>query len=246
MKYPYISCYPIIVEAFSDVRTMVKTLSFTEQDAYIWAIDAARQIGGYNYDSDSAYLHINRNQSSIPRDFYLLENLWLCNRNTNVKASEPVSPRLLKPEYWIKSSIMRPADSATLRLCKTNGVTYSSDGAVQSYTLKVPPGTLRTSFLTGVVCMDYLKIPMDKDGIIMIQDEANGILCIKNFILMMLLKEGYLMGQVNHTVFETIKTEFEDYLRLAQQQQKGPDPSTTAFKTAEQDARFRVFGRNNQ
>lgn len=242
MKYPYISSYPLIVEAFSDVRKLVKTLSYTEQDAYTWAIEAARQIGGNNYDKDTAYLAINRHSCGIPRNFYLVNSVWLCSLNPSVVHAEtPVRPSPLKPEYWIKTSIMRPADTATLRMCNRGCINPEVNTAAQNYTIKVPPGVMRTSFPSGTVCLEYLAIPMDAEGIVLVQDEVNTGLCIKAYIKRMLLQERWLMGELRRDVWESINDEFEDYLRLAQQQQKGPDPSKTALKAAEQDARYRRF-----
>lgn len=247
MEFPYISSYPLICEAFSDVRTLIKTLSFTEQDAYGWAIDAAREVGGYNYGNEVAYLSVNKHTSSIPRNFYLINEMSLCApRKGTLPAMPPVSPGHLKPEYWIPTSIMRPADSATLKLCTRNCIRRDISANAQTYTLKVPPGVIRTSFVSGVIALDYLVIPMDSEGIVMVQDEINTIKCIKAYIKRQLLAEKWYSQELRADVWADINNEYDTYLRLAQQLQKAPDPAQTALKAAEQDARYRRFDHRRQ
>lgn len=239
MKFPYISVEPIVFEAQGDVKTLMKTSSFTTEDCYTWAIDVAREIGGFNYDSDSTEIQIKKHTGHLPKDFYLLESIWLCRHELDgCAAKEPVLPSAhnrISP--YIRTTAFRPADSATRRLCKPNCCGVVSE---QNFTLKVPPGIIRTSLPTAMVSIDYLKVPME-NGIVLVQDEINGIKAIKNYIKMMLIHETWLMGQVRGDVYSEIKGEYETYLRLAQQQQKAPDASETEFKTIEQDQRYRNF-----
>lgn len=243
MKFPYISTYPLIVEAFSDVKTLVKTLSFTEQDAYGWAVDAAREIGGFNYDRDTVYLNVKNHSCIIPKDFYLIESLFLCSRvNSSIPATPPVSPNYLTPQYWIASSILRPADVGSLKFCNRNCLRSDIPKEAQSYTIKVPPGVIKTSFKDGVIQMNYLKLPLDKDGIVMVQDEINTLKCIKAYIKRQLLAEKWYMQELRGDVWADINNEYDTYLVLAQQLQKSFDPSETAFRAAEQDNKYRIFG----
>jgi hypothetical protein len=81
----------------------------------------------------------------------------------------------------------------------------------------------------------------DEQGVIMMQDEVNGILAVKNYVTMMLLREGFLMGQVQANSFMLIKSEWEDYLTLARQKQVLPSNADTAFLAIQQDQRYRRF-----
>lgn len=245
MKFPYISALPIVAEVLSEVKRLIKTVPYTEEDCYLWAIDVARLIGGNNYDDDTCTIAIKRNSGKLPRNFYLVDHIEFRSEDP-LNAIEPVRPSEgVALPIQIYSAIMRPADGNTQKFC-TSACLKRSRKAELNYTIKVPPGIIRTSFPSGFVCINYLKIPMDEDGIVQIQDEANGIMATKSYIKYMLVHESWMMQEMRQDVYLDIKNEWEDWLRLAQQQQKAFDPSHTDFKAIEQDQRYRIFNYKRQ
>ena len=240
MKFPYISVEPVVAEVLSQLKKLMRTVTFNDNDCYTFAIDAARQIGGNNYDSDVAYITISKFSGFIPKNFYLLNHAYLCSRDTSVPATVVRPSEVPLQTGWIKSSIIYPADLASLRHCNRDCRNRITTKNAQGYTLKIPPGIIRYAQESAVICLEYLKLPMI-DGIVMIQDEINCILAVQNYIKMMLLQEKFMMGEVPETVYKTIKQEWEDYLGLAQQSQKFPDSASTDARAIEQDQKYRKF-----
>jgi hypothetical protein len=230
MKYPYIDVLPLIAEVQSDLKLITKTSSFTDEDCYIWGIDALREIGGNNYDSEETDLEISKYSAVLPPNFYLLEDITLI----KVAEGEFAAP-------YFKSTVLAPADAATRRLCKPSACHPKPKKASLTYTLKVPPGLARFSFSKGTVHIKFLCLKTNERGEIMIQDEINGIQAVKNYIKMMLLQERWIMKEVNDNVYQTFKREWENYLSTAQNKQKFRDMADTKHMAIEQDQRFRRF-----
>jgi len=241
MKYPYIGIRPIIAEVYGDLKTLSAVANYTEEDCYIWAIDAIRQIGGGNYDTEMCYIHVSKHNGHLPKDMYLLNELWLCGEQVPT-VEMPVTPGpKMTTIYYTRTAILRPADSVTWKYCNSDCINSAVNKAAHSYTIKLPPGIIKTSIPDCILSLEYLKMKTDEQGVIMMQDEVNGILAVKNYVTMMLLREGFLMGQVQANSFMLIKSEWEDYLTLARQKQVLPSNADTAFLAIQQDQRYRRF-----
>lgn len=238
MKFPYIPIQPLIDEALEDVKKIAKTVNYNDGDCYVWAIDTAREIGGYAYEESTTEIEVKKHIGFVPKNFYLVSEIWKCRANPIV-ASEPVRPSNSRPDVWIRTELLRPADAETRRKCHnctTSTMNIREQG--NTFKLKIPPGTLRFSFMDGVVSMDYYHLPM-QDGEVMVQDEVNGTKCIKAYITMMLVREDWISGKMRGDVWADLKGDYDTYLRLAQQMQKAPDPSHTDYLAAKQDQRYR-------
>lgn len=241
MKYPYIGIRPIIAEVYGDLKTLTAVANYTEEDCYIWAIDAIRQIGGGNYDTESCYIHVTRHNGQLPKDIYLINELWLCGEKVPT-VEMPVTPGPKHPAvHYSRTCLLRPADSVTWKFCNRDCVNPRSNGVEHAYTVKIPPGVIKVSIPECIISLEYLKMKTDEAGVIMMQDEVNAILAVKNYITMMLLREGFLMGQVNANAFMFIKSEWEDYLTLGRQKQVLPSNADTEFLAVQQDQRYRRF-----
>lgn len=242
MKYPFISLRPIIAEVMGDLKKLSATTAYIEDDAYTWAVDAARQIGGNNYESEISFINIEKYNGCLPKNFYMINDVKVCALSSIQPTVEtPVTPGPKLKTWWIPTTLMRPADTVTWKFCSRDCLSATNNRVEQAYTIKCPPGVIRVSFPTGKLFLNYLKIPTDAEGIVLIQDEINAILATKNYIKMMMLQEPFLMGEVNANAFFYIKNEWEDYLRLAQQKQTLEGFVDTAFKAVEQDQRYRRF-----
>ena len=238
MKFPYISIMPLIDEAMSMVKKISKTTDYNDGDAYVNAVDCAREIGFNNYESASTEIEIKGHNGFIPQDFYLIDEIWRCKPNP-LYAHVPVTPNPNPHNIrWIRTDIMRPMDADTRRRMNAKHSCPQMEEATAFFKIKIPPGSIRVSFLEGTISMDYLKIPTE-NGVVLVQDEINGIKCIKAYIIMMMLYESWLLGEVRGDVWGSLKDDYETHLKIAQMIQKAPDMADTAAKAIEQDQRYR-------
>lgn len=240
MKYPYISALPVVSEAMDELRNVTRSTSFTEEDCYSFAVDVARMIGGHNYDTEECYLDVKKHATKLPGNFYRIDELALCGSFTDTDRVG-IRPAPAQPIYP-KTHILAPADSNSMKYC-TRGCMRG--GGTYTFTVKCPPGILRTGINTGKLYLRMLVLPM-VDGIVQIQDEINEIQAIKNYIKMMLLQEKFVIGEIPATVYGMFKQDFEDYLLLAQQKQKAFDPAHTDYYAVKQDQRYAKFNYRNQ
>lgn len=226
MKFPFIPLRPIIAEVMIDVSKIITKSNKDEEDLYIWAADIMRLIGGNHYQSETAYLTINKHVTSIPKNFYLILDVWAC-AEVEELPNTPYTPKI-KPNGYntIRTGRLKPADTNTIRLytSERRNHTYPFN---HTFILKTPPGSLRTSFSSGLIEMDYLSLPMSEDGELLIQDEINAIMAVKNYLMLSLLREDYMMGTVRGDVWQNFQKEYEDFLMLAQQTQRFPDHTET-------------------
>lgn len=239
MKFPYIPIQPVIDEALENVKTIAKTSNYSDSECYNWAIDTSREIGGHAYDTASTEVEIKKHVGFLPNNFYLLEELWKCHPKAQ-PAETPVRPSAgLSADKWIRTGIMAPLDKDTRRRCSAYcGSSIDNQSSISTFSLKIPPGVIRTSFVEGFVSMDYYALPMH-DGQIMIQDEINGIKCIQAYIVMRLSYETWIKGEMRGDVWQSLKDDYETHLKLAQQLQKAIDPSHTGSLLAKQHSRYR-------
>lgn len=240
MKFPYISSAPVVAEVLSEMKEFIRTTNYNEEDCYLFAIDAVRQVQGHVYDTDVAYLTIEKYGGRLPKDFYLVNNIWICQSGRGY-SNTVVRPSPLPAEaQFIKTSLIYPADIASIRYCNRDCRNPVVNKDSNGYTLKIPPGIIRTGFPSGTICLDYMKLPME-NGILLMPDEINCILMTKNYIKMMLMYERYMLGEISENVFKTVKNDYETFLTLAQNQQKYLDPAQAQVKAVEQDQRYRQF-----
>lgn len=245
MKYPLIPLTSLVADIQAELKLVTKISGFNEEDIYSWLVDAARQMVDSVYAKDDAYLTVSKYTAAIPKNFYLLNEIYLCDPVAMSYSSTPLLPTQ-EPMRWIKSKILKPADRNTLRYCSNNCVIPGTNEASLTYTFKIPPGVARFSFHTGKVYIGYMAMQKDEDGVVMMQDEINGINAAKAYVKMMLLEEKVMLGQVSANVFTMFKNNWDDYLTKAQQILKFPSSADTDLLAIEQDQRYRIFRYRNQ
>jgi len=237
MNFPYISILPLIDEVKTELKKITRSSSYSEEDMYGFAVDAARLIGQTSYETVTDYkIEICKHTGKLPTDFYIANLVLLCDFNrtgNNVKG--------------LRTMIMRPADTITATRCSTKCIEATKRLTdVLSFSLKVPPGIIRTSFDAGTVSIDYEKLKLDEHGIVMIQDEINSIMAIKNYLIVCLIREDYIRGSVNRGVYKDFESLWEKYKELAQQIFKFPNNHDQHFLALQQDQRYRKFNYKNQ
>jgi len=243
MKYPFVSIMPLIDEIRNELKTITKVSSFSDEDMYGWAVDAARLIGTALYEEDEVQITVNKNVCKIPEDFYLLNNIFLCVAKELSYTTAPL-PGHMEPITWCRSKIMRPADSSTRVYCTSKCV--KGDLNDLSYKLKIPPGIARFSFHTGKIEMHYERLVKGEDGAIMMQDEVNSLNAAKAHVKVMLLQEKYILQEIPRYIYQDILQERDSYIEKAQTTLKFPSQADMYYKAVEQDARFRKFRYKDQ
>jgi hypothetical protein len=242
MNYPFIPLMPLVHEVQEDLKRIVRTSSFSEDDCYGWAVDCLRLIGGNNYEPTFCKLHVKRYSAKLPPDFYALVEIVQCTHSAcSTCLHEQTGGRC--PITQTQGLI--PADKATMLLCSRKNHRRPQN-YVGTYTLKSPPGIARFSFAEGSVIMEYECLRKDEQGVVMIQDEIHGILAVKNYVKQQLLQERWVLGEVAHHVYTTFQQAFETHLQKAQMKQKFPDAAETARKAHDQDHRYSKFNYKNQ
>ncbi len=228
MKFPYISLDGVVDEAFGQVKKIVRESGKTREDAYNEAIAAAKLIGGSTWEESSIAIPIKKHVGVLPKMFLTANKVW---------AGEVIECDIftVRDVFWcdakriacIASRPLWSGDSSTVRLLTDKARGHDIPASVDTFTFKVPPGLIRTSFGEGWVALNYNHLKVDENGVIMVQDEENGLQCINHWIKLKLLEEAFYMGQVNATVYKSIDDNFHMYLSQAKGIQKFPDPLET-------------------
>lgn len=239
-KYPRIPITGLVADINAELKLITKISGFNDEDIYSFAVEAARQISDSVYAGQSAYLTVSKHTAIIPKDFYMLEEIWICDPAALVYTDSDLAPNQ-EPMRWIKSKLLQPGDSNTARYCAKNCKMPNTNEVSLKYTFKIPPGIARFSFHTGKVYLGYIAMEKDKNGVILMQDEINSVLAVKNHVKVMLLQEQYMLGQVTENVFRNLQNEAEKYMKQAQMVMKFPSQADTEYLAVKQDQRFRKF-----
>lgn len=246
MNYPFVSILPLIDETRNELRTITKASYFSDEDMYGWAVDAARLIGNVSYESHREYLTVKKNIAILSKNFYLLNNIYLCSENgitgTVVRPTSILPSSNLNHNY-IRTAVLKPADSVTRKLCT---VYCNQLGSKElSYTLKLPPGIARFSFSSGIVEVDFERMKTENDCILM-QDEPNAMKAVKAYIITMLLQEKYILQEIPRYIYADYQNQWDSYVADARNALKFPSQSETDYKSLQQDARYREFRYKDQ
>jgi len=244
-KYPRIPLTSIVADIGTELKLITTMSNFSDEDIYSWAVDAARQIVDSVYAGAHVYLTVSKHTAIIPKEFYMLEEIWLCDPVAMSYTSKDLPPTQ-EPMRWIKSKVLKPGDSNTTRFCTKNCIPSNANELTLSYTFKIPPGIARFSFHTGKVYLGYIAMDKDENGVVLMQDEINSILAVKNYVKMMLLEEQFMLGKVNQNVYSAFQNGWDGYLSKAQMIMKFPSAADTDYLALKQDQRFRKFRYRDQ
>lgn len=242
MKFPFTSVEDLIDQVKSELKTFNQQGNISTDDCYMWAVDIARElaIGEDGLDNETVFLTIRNRSGKLPLDFYLAKEIWLCK-----PAELTYSTRTLGPTEevidWKKTSLLRPGDSQTMRLCAKDFYNPGISPNDHSYTMRVPPGVIRTSFQNGVVQLTYYRTRVDDNGVVMIPDEVNCKKAVVNYLKYKLLEEKYIMQEIPRYIYKDIEQNYQDALRAAQQIIKFDNPADAHFDAVRQSQRYRRF-----
>jgi hypothetical protein len=230
MDYPFVSILPIVDEVQNELKTIVKSSSFSEDDIYSWLVQASRLIGVPSYGSTDAFLKVQKYTTILPKSFYLLEDIKLA-------FLDPMIIYDYRDNIKLFAHVMRPADTATRRHCAN---TYNiATQTTLTYTLKVPPGIGKFSFESGVVWIKFQEMQKDTEGNVLIMDEENTLKALKCYATIMLLKEMYINGEIARYVYKDMEEDWIKYSDMAKVILKFPSMADNDFLLAKQEARYR-------
>lgn len=240
MNFPFISILSIIDEVKLALKKIAAQSNFSQEDLYMFAADAARLIGQTCYVTQDAYLDVNKHQCILPLNIYSLTEIELCN-STNFCFNAGIPADATK----LGTNMIRPADTATMNRC-TEKCRQSTKGSKLTFTMKIPPGVMRFSFYSGKVYIKFRALMLDSDGILMVQDEANSIEAIKNYLIISLLKEDYILGNITRYVYKDFEQKWEEHKEKAQQAFKFMSPVEMDIEVLKMDQRYRIYNYKHQ
>ena len=234
MKFPYTPVDTIISEVSASMSDWEQQDQFDHDNAYMYAIEASRLVGLHAYDNDVCVIPIKNHVGFLPKEFYLCEEIW------NLEECQPSADNTLSFNnlYFVPKYLMHPGDVSTVKLC-SNYKNPSIPENIVSYYFK--RFQVRTSFKDGHIMLKYLHLPKDERGVICIQDEINCIMAVKNYILMNLLKPGFVMGNVAGYIYQDVKNDWYTYYNQATAMQVFPDPSKAEWEAAKNQNRYNSF-----
>lgn len=229
MKFPYIPLDSIIDEVVSDLRRMNRQGLIDKDICYRHGVDQAQMIGGNNYEQCRELIAIKNHIGLLPLNFYT--------------ANEAFKLEVIPHENNNIMDAFKHGDDNYRRVGKMfqgmESVMVVDNMA--SYIIKRPPGTIRASFRTGFMLLDYNGLPVNEDGIIMIQDEVNTIRCISYYIKLRVMEEPFYNGEIPQYVYNDIKENYVVYESQAKGIQKYPDPSSIEKTMDEINNRYTGF-----
>lgn len=244
MKFPFISIEPLIDQVKSELKTMNQQGNISADDCYMWAVDVAREIaiGEDGLDETTSFIRIKNRAGHVPKNFYVAKEIWRCSHRELTNYNHINSIGATQEFFgWERTNIMRPGDSQTLRYCHRSFANPGISPSDQSYIIRVPPGTIRTSFDHGVIQLVYYHLRTDDEGLILIPDEIHTKKAIINYIKYKLFEEKFYLGEVNATIYQLLKEQYEDELNLAKQIMKFDNPQDNIFEALAMSNKYRRF-----
>lgn len=242
MKFPFVPIDDLIDQVKTELRSFNQQGQISSDDCYMYALDVAKElnIGEDGLDNTTTFLTIRNRQGVLPKDFYVTKEIWLCKANELQYSTRTIGPTEEVIKY-IPTTLLRPGDSQTLQYCAKDYYNPEVSVTDHSYVLRVPPGTIRTSFQQGTIQLTYYRIPMTSEGIIMLPDEINCKKATIAYIKMKFIQEKYISGDIQRYIYMDIKQEYEDSLTTARQILKFDNPADAQYQAALQSKRYSRF-----
>lgn len=242
MKFPYIPIKHLIADVRSELKRMNQAGEINEEDCINTAIECIREIGGANYTPDLEELvYIDNHKGCLPEDLYLITDLWLCE-------AEPCWEKVggsiwftKEGQHYRGSRILFPGDGMTGRNFCVNKNYPSPSPTEATYIIK-HPNIIRCSLPKAVIGILYMGLPKeDGTGSYLMQDEINSIKAVKAFVLLMLLKEKWIMQEIPNYIYQDLKRDYEVNLDQAQAVMKFDNPADFVAKGYKQDHKYDRF-----
>ncbi len=245
MKFPFISIEPLIDQLKSELKSMHQQGNISTDDCYMWAVDVAREIaiGEDGLDNETVFIKLNNGVGHLPKDFYVAKEIWAC-EHPDLKYSPNVNVLGNSFQYinWKRTCVLRPGDSTTMRFCSKDFVDPKVSPSDRSYLIRVPPGTIRTSYKCGVIQLTYYRLTIDKENNqILVPDEIHTKKAIVNYMKYKIFEEKFLMQEIPATIYQSIKQDYEDELTAAKQIMKFDNPQDSVYQALAQANRYRRF-----
>lgn len=240
MKFPYIPISYAIADVRAELKKRDRAGLIDEDDCLNWAVEVIREIGGGTYESKPIVLHVKDNIAVLPKDFYKIQGLWLL--NPAASGWKPFAGKIWFSEgdtSYITDTMIYPGDSFTgTRYCSSH--TLASNSRDVTYIVR-HPNIIRCSLPTCDIGMEYLYLPRDEKGFLLMQDEVHTLKATKAFITSKLLKEDYLDQKVPRYIYKDMEQEYDENVLQAQSIMKFNDPADDAARGRQQDARYDAF-----
>lgn len=242
MKFPYIAADIIVDEAMGEMRQYYRQGQASKDDAYNNLIEAAKLVAGNNYDDATFAVPIKGYMGKLHPLFYTAKAVFEAEETFPAPSTVLESFKCsITGRNYRRSGFMWPGDSKT-----TSHLEHGARNPVvaanhRSYWFKIPPGMVRTSFRDGVIGIHANILPTNEKGIVLVQDEPNNLIGIKNYILWKMLRELYITQQLPENIYRTIKDEALVFIEQAQAIQKHVDPSHMESEVYKNNHRYDDF-----
>lgn len=242
MKFPLITVKAVVDDIPSEFSKMSSMNKLSEGLMYHHAVECLRLIGVNTYAQSTAYLDIKGFHGHLPKSFYMAEDIWLCERIGDKKVNLVGNTLEEADRLYKRLSIIRPAKNAgdMRRIVKEYSVPAVSDQDL-SYILRFPASIIRVSLRECVIQLNYLSLPYDDEGEIMMQDEEHHIQAVKFYVKMKLLEEDFYMQKVNINVWNDVNSKSEYYMGRAREYAKADSPADVQYFVQQMIHRYRQF-----
>ena len=239
MKFPFIPISYIIADVKAELKKMDLAGEIIDEDCKNYIVEVMREIGGANYPDDHCVLFIKNNVAQLPENFYVIDRLWLCSESNNIESARVWFSR--EGKTYIPDGLIFPGDATTgTQYNKYANVTRASLKTHATYIIR-HPRQFRCSLDTAIVGINYVGLPMDERGQVLIQDEINTIKAAKAYTKKMILSERFYGGQLPQYIWNDLKNDHAVAVDQAQAIFKFPDPADDEARGYNQDNRYNAF-----
>lgn len=172
---------------------------------YEWASEALLFIGAFDqFETIIANITIDEHKAKLPCGFYKLESI--SNENTEL--------------YFAGKSLINNffCDDCKIPVFPNN----NPNGTIKQ-TFYINDNFIITSLQTGNLCITYMGIPVDKDGLPMIPDDVYYMKACTAYVTKMIDYREWRKGRLPDKVFKHSESEWDWYCAAARGASNMPD-----------------------
>lgn len=242
MNYPFIPIDTVTEGMIGDFPTLSATNKLNKDQMYSWAVECLRLVRVNTYSPHTVYLMVKNFNAPFPKNFYILDSLVYCQSEASLltRTIGPTQEEIAT--HCRPASIMRPSiHTGNMHLFANGNVIPNVPHNALSYTLRFPPGIIKTSFRDGIVQCNFFALLLDERGKVLMQDEENLVQCVQNYIKIKVFQESFLLGETAEYIWREIKDGYENSLLNAQNAALELDQSEMDYLIEQQNARYLMF-----
>lgn len=241
MEFPFVTIDFVIADVRAELKRLNQSGEINDIDCTNYAIECIREIGGANYIEKPAVVHIENHIGCLPKDLYLIKEVWLCGSKYDSGVQKIGGIWFSEEGFsYCGQEMLFPGDAFTGSKFCSNYHQYPNVGLTEKTYIVRHPNQIRCSVPNCIIGMNYLSLPFEGTDYLM-QDEIYSIKAVKAFIKTKILHEKWIMGEVGDNVYQTINQDYLSNLDQAQAIMKFSNPADDKAKGYRQDHRYDNF-----